>query len=310
MHLAQESCSAVAKTYMVAELLACSPELFLVARYSPSSSMAAPGMSPGEEFAKLGMLNYEPIEINVGETIIRVSIAGAVGLMGATALGEAKVAIAQKLTETFGKYQNNTEDSFTENSDINEIQQNDLDGTPDAQEHIMFHDYDEDDVATSSETHERAKFEALAINSAARMTETERRQKKILVEEMLEAQRDEYQKYIRELLDEQQIKQKEELHAVEENWRRQGLEAETTIRQKDIEIVVTQQKDINTTAVNQNDPWHGKSPGPDVMQKTAAAPPKQTPMIAQMEAPDKEWSAEHNIGPARPLGNPVLWSCK
>ena len=37
------------------------------------------------------------------------------------------------------------------------------------------------------------------------------------------------------------------------------------------------------------DPWHGKSPGPEAMQKTAGAPPKETPMTKPMQTPDKGW---------------------
>ena len=132
---------------MVVELLARSPATILGSCSPLASAMDVPGMSPGEKFVEPGIKTMETIEINVGETIIKIGIAGAMGIIGATAFGEAKEAIIDKLTEKCGKYQNGTsnEEVFTEPS-INDIQTNDLDGTPEAQKTLVLND-DDDDVA-------------------------------------------------------------------------------------------------------------------------------------------------------------------
>ena len=108
---------------MVAELLARSPIILLAtANILRPSTMAAPGMTPGEDFVKPGIGNEEFFEINIGETMIRVGITGVMGLVGASALGEARATTAEKLADTFGKYKKettttSTDDSCTETSD-------------------------------------------------------------------------------------------------------------------------------------------------------------------------------------------------
>ena len=110
---------------MVAELLARSPAIILGSLVSLASTMDVSGMSPGEKFVDPGIKHMEAIEISIGDAMINIGIAGAVGILGATAFDEAKDAIIDELTEKFGKYQahTNSDDILTELS-INDIQTN------------------------------------------------------------------------------------------------------------------------------------------------------------------------------------------
>ena len=94
---------------------------------------------------------------------------------------------------------------------------------------------DDDDVAAINLATTKSKFEALA-NNTTKHTDTEKRQKKVSVEEMLETQQIEYQKYMQQIMDQQQARHKQQLPTLEQNWRQQSLNTETTIRQKDAEL--------------------------------------------------------------------------
>ena len=82
--MAQELSSAVAKIYMVAELLARSPNI-LGTLPSPPPAMAAPGMTPGEAFLKPPIADEEFMDMTVGDLMSRLGFVGAAGIVGAVA---------------------------------------------------------------------------------------------------------------------------------------------------------------------------------------------------------------------------------
>ena len=85
------------------------------------------GMTPGETYVKSGAAEMEVVEVSIGGILVKVGIAGAGVMLGASALGEAKDAVVDGLTHVFGKYQVKAKDQVTE---LNEIDDNELDGTP------------------------------------------------------------------------------------------------------------------------------------------------------------------------------------
>ena len=101
-----------------------SPDILGTVSYPRSPAMATPGMFPGEKFVEPGITKEEFIDISIGDTTVRMCIVGGVGYFGLAALGEAKDVLVDALIEKFGKYKNKTEDSMTDASEINSIQEN------------------------------------------------------------------------------------------------------------------------------------------------------------------------------------------
>ena len=291
--LAQETCIASVKIYMVAELLARSPNILIATTPLPLETMDMPGASPSESFVQPGVAKENFIDVTVGDAVFRVIAVGAASIVGAAALAEAPQAVVEFLTETFGKHQAK-EDSIAESSGINEIEDNELDGTPDVTSMTantttttttrkqLF----EDDIAAASVQHKKAKFEAMANSNLDKTLETERREKKANPEELLEAQRQKYQTFIEKLLDEHENKTKKQMQEQEQQRRQENLEAQTRLRQMETELrTLKQQKTDGSTP----DHWFGQSPGPDVLQHKVEAPSTQTPMMARMEIPTEDW---------------------
>ena len=201
--MAQETCCALLKTHMVAELLARSPEIFAYKSPPHLSAMAAPGMTPGEEFIQTGVAAMQTVEFSIGGVIQTVSLVVAATILGQDALMEAKEVLAQKLTDYFS--------ASKKPPKLENIEQDELDGTPEAAEEdtakkLEFDDCNDGDDYPPTTVNGRykankAKFEALA---AITNEEAEPRTKKMSVEEMLEAQRQEYQIVIAKLLDEKE----------------------------------------------------------------------------------------------------------
>lgn len=209
---------------MVAELLARSPSNIFAAYtlHFPPSAMATT-MPPSEEFVQPGVAKEVAIEVIVGSVIIQADIAGAVGRVGVGALAEAKAAVVERFTGKLGKYQNTAEDSFTDISDTNDITDNDIDGTPEAKQHGF--NQDRGGIVNASAIDKGVKFEALTGNRATpiisitKTTDGEERHKQVSVEELLEAQRDDYRVYIKNLMDDRQTKYLQHLQARGDNWR-------------------------------------------------------------------------------------------
>ena len=270
---------------MVAELLARSPENILGTLY-PSAMIATPGASPGE-FVDTGVRNLQTMEINVGDTIVKIGIMDAGMLLGASALNEAKDAVVEKLTDVFGKYQAKTVDAL---EDLDEIHQNPFDGTPDENKQTATQQTNED-VAINSVSFKTAMFDALASNQTIRATETTVKQKQASTDELTEEQQVKVQKFINEVMDAQLEKHKVELQHVVEQCRQQNLDAETTRRQRDTALAAMRREE--TDKDKGEDPlfhsWPGQSPGPEVMQRTAGAPPERTPLEKRIDTPDNTW---------------------
>lgn len=99
---------------------------------------AASGMTPAGPFVQPDIMHEDYVEITVGGTILKVGLAGAMCLLGASAMAEAKDVIAAKLTEYVGQHQNDTAitiadmdaDIEEQRDTLNDIQDNDIDGTP------------------------------------------------------------------------------------------------------------------------------------------------------------------------------------
>ena len=186
---------------MVAELLARSPTAFL--GISPlANTMAQSSAAPGEEYVRAAMADYQVEEIDIGGVMVKIGLAAAGGIVGASALSEAKYAakevVVEKFTQMFGKYQKE-HDAITTNEDLSDIQENDLDGTPDRPRPI---DDDQTDPAIASVTDKVTKFEALAANSIKAKTDVT---KKVSTEGMLALQEEKYTKFIAELFEQQQM---------------------------------------------------------------------------------------------------------
>ena len=245
---------------------------------------------------KPGTLDDETIEIPVGEAMVKIGFVGAGMVLGAIALGEAKAAIVEKITEAFGKYQT------TKSS---EIEQNDLDDTPDAtrQPLTVIEWEDEGEVSTTSVMHKKAKFEALASEESNKNIDTEQRPKKTSMEEMLEAQREEYQHYMKRFREEERIKHKEEMRTKAQQWRQQNLETEAAIRQKDTEITALQKKDPGVETIKTDDPWHGKGSRPRRNAKQGGSPTNRYPHDGK-NADARQRSGRASGGDSQRLGQP------
>ena len=88
---------------------------------------------------------------------------------------------------------------------------------------------------------------------------------------------------------------KQEKREIEKQWQevlQNNLETETRIRQKETRIddLLRQLTNQLTQNSQETDPWHGKSPGPEVMQTKTGHPSKQTPTITRMGTPDVDWN--------------------
>ena len=141
----------------------------------PSNSPAAvrtmdAAASPAEEYVQSGVKNMRmPGQtVKVGDVIFNIGVVSAAGFVGAVTLAEAKEMVVEKLTKTFGKYQ----DTGNENSELSDIQQNALDDSPvqplpeDTSKKPLFEHEDGPDPATASVTDKRTTIEAqLASNS-------------------------------------------------------------------------------------------------------------------------------------------------
>ena len=276
---------------MVAELLARSPEIFAVSSPPRSSAMAAPGMTPGEDFVQSGVAALQTIEVTIGGIMVNITMAVAAAILGPSALMEAKEALAQRFTEFFNGQK--------KKADLDNIDQDELDGTPDivttttAKQLELDDCQDNDDdysIVTLRSKINKAKFEALAPTKAPG---AEQRAKKISVEEMLEAQRQQYQLFTTKLPDEQKDRHKKEVTEPIEKWKQDKLEMETAIRQRDFELGAIKSKNPDVTTQQTDDPllhsWLGVSPGLEVMQGKVGGMRKEIPLTANMETPEKSW---------------------
>ena len=250
------------------------------------------------EYVDTGIRNMEFVDHLVGELIMQVVKIGGGTILGAMAANEAKDAVVEVLTKTFSKQKETT-------PDLSAIETDEFDDTPNKQQLFALEDkQDEQDIATTSVTYRRAKYEALASSNGTttKVTDadaknktktTDDNTKSITMEEMLQEQRVEYQRFIKELLKEQQAKSQEELRLRAENWRKQNLDNETTMRRQQTEIDELKHQAKDKDDRETQDPlfnnWPGKSLGPEVMQGRAEPPPKHTPVTARMETPAKEW---------------------
>ena len=175
---------------MVAErLLDLRSPAFLVTLPQAFVTMSHAAASLGEDFVPSGMANFETFEMSIGGVMVRIGLAAAGGFLGAAALSEAKEAtpdiaavqdaIVEKLTKVFGKYQKEQDSSTTINGELSDIQENDLDGTPDR---LRLDDDEQTDPATASVTDKRTNFEALAANTTKSKTDAEPKTKKASTE--------------------------------------------------------------------------------------------------------------------------------
>ena len=144
----------------------------------------AMGKSP--EFIEPGIRKEEFVEITIGDSLLRVTLASLATILGVAAAAEAKEALVEALMEKFGKYQSTTTDTTIADEDsaesitgINDIETNESDGSPDANKQF-FKDVgvEDEDVATKSVTFKKAKFEALAGNISNKLPETEQRERR------------------------------------------------------------------------------------------------------------------------------------
>ena len=161
-------------------------------------------------------------------------------------------------------------------------------------------------------TDKRAKIEQ-RINVTNEKMEAEKPNQKDNADEATEAQKEENRKFITELFEQQQTKYQEDIQTISDKYRQQLMTNETLLRQKDakiaqLELLVSEQNktpdeqktvdnketDTHKTADDQHDflfnGWPGKSPGPEVMQRTIGIQNKEIPMHTNIQTPDKEWS--------------------
>ena len=73
--------------------------------------MSLPGVSPGECFSKFGILEHEAFEITIGDRIAKIGLTGATVMLGAAAVAEATRVIADTLTDAFGMYHADVDDT-------------------------------------------------------------------------------------------------------------------------------------------------------------------------------------------------------
>ena len=199
--------------------------------------MSLPGMSPGEPFVEARIRTEEFMDIEVGGQIVKVCLAGAASILGVSALSEAKDILVDTLASAFGKSGRAAASTGSEAPSINDIKDNELDGTPETKKTLDFQEADEGeatDAAEKSFTDKHAMFQALANKSTK--AEKDQQQKKTSVETMMETQRTEYEKFINELLDKQQeyLKQMyiDEMKQMDK-LRDYNMTMENTVRQKD-----------------------------------------------------------------------------
>ena len=280
---------------------------------SPASNMEAAAASPGEAFMRPPMMDQETEVITVGGVIVKIGLAAGTVAMGASAMAEAKEVVVENLVKVFGKYQSTP-------TELSDIQQNTLDGTPDttSSKLLYFDDSKDDnelrDPATASVIDKRTKIEeALAANTTKNKSDIEPKPEKVSTEGMLAIQEQKYTKFIAELFEQQQTNLKEEIQTMGEKYAQNVLAMETIIRQKDVQIEQLEMrlneqmenKDVPETNGNKeteqqktvderHDPlfhsWPGKSPGPDVMQGKSNNQSKEATMHAIIHTPEKEWS--------------------
>ena len=152
-------------------------------------------------------------------------------------------------------------------------------------------------------TDKRTKIEALLATNATtiKKIDTDKQTKKTATGEQTETQIEEQRKIVTELFEQLNTKYEQDVQAVGEKYRQQHLIDETTLRQKDTEIErfnkLLAEKDGKTetterqkTIASDQDPWHGQSPGPEVMQGMIKAKNKEIPMHTDIQTPDKDWS--------------------
>ena len=302
---------------MVAELLARSPSILLATvNHSPVQAMAMEGSL--EQYIEPGIRNVnleEMVEIIVGGSLLRVTLASFATILGVAVAEEAKDTLVQALVKKFGKYQNESQILAVKDQNesqnlavkdkdpekgvtgINDIETNEFDGSPDASKQLFKEaEVEEEDVATKSVTYKKEMFNALASNKGSKNTEAEQKEKKVSLQEMLDLQREALEENTKQLLTQQDLRRKEEMATAMEKWRQENLETTTKLRQQETKIAEQEtqiealKKQTNKEASDTTpESWYGQSPGPDVLQKKVEAPLAQTPMMARMETPDKSW---------------------
>ena len=127
-------------------------------------------------------MDVEIVYASVGGTIVKIGLTGAGLIFGPGALLEATDVLAQQLTELFGKQE--------KDANIDDIEHNELDGTLESTietatgdivpKQLVFDDWqDADDIFTTTVSYKNGKFEALASTQPSKITEHQRRPKKI-----------------------------------------------------------------------------------------------------------------------------------
>ena len=259
----------------------------------------AAASAPGGPYVQPGIMNEIFVEFIVGEAMLKIGMAGAVFLLGASVIGESVDAIAQKLTAYFGKHQDkgatvlalegtSVIESIEGTFDINE------EDSPKPKKTLEF---DDEDIAAKSVPYKIAEVEA-------RIKNTEDKKKKESANGLLEAQKEENML----MMVAQQENFKKERREMEKKFQealQSNLETETRLRQKETQIdellqqltnrlatdqQTNQQTTEQQTQHKQTDPWQGKSPGPEVLQNKTGPPSKQIPTTTRMGTPDVDWN--------------------
>ena len=233
----------------------------------------------------------QTVEVIIGGIMVNITMAVAAAILDPSALLEAKEVFAQRFTEFFNGQK--------KQAALGNIDQDELDGTPDTATTTTAKQLELDDCQDNDDDYSivtprykinKAKFEALA---SIKTTETEPRIKKVSIEEMLEAQRQEYHLFTIKLLDEQKDRHKEEVKDPMEQWKQDKLEMETAIRQRDAELGATKNKTPDVKTQQHDDPlqhnWPGVSPGPEVIQGKVGVMTNEIHMTGAMETLDKSW---------------------
>ena len=121
-----------------------------------------------EQFVEFGIRNEEFIDLVVGEFFMKLVKFGGAIILGVAAASEAKDAVVDVLTKTFGKHQPTktmAPMTLTEvAADISDIETNELDSTPDVDKQLFTQDVFEDPAAASV-TDKIDKCEALVFFS-------------------------------------------------------------------------------------------------------------------------------------------------
>ena len=309
----------VDKSFMVAELLARSPIFSSVSQPNPATMVLQGSPTP---YLRLPIKDWQPIEMTIGVVIAQVGITIGGVVLGASALAEARDAIAEVLVEKLGKYQ--TADHLggslqLKDTDgcpgglipLKDTEVLNFDGTPDSDiSKKLFNDCDDgdgdkaakditkdkvddgDDAAKGSVKTKRDKFQAMISKEINKAKAQDVTIKMVSVDEMLDAQREQIEHYIAKLIEQERLQNKEAMKTLVEEWKQQLLQSQTTIRQQDVEIQALENKNTDAEDIHSKsqDPWHGKSPGPEVLQNRAGTQPTQTPMEKRIDTPeDKEW---------------------